>query len=157
MLLLTYCVLSSLSLVSLRKQKLVDRRKESGATGAVLVNPATDLAVICASRVREKLKKDQKPVRVDANPLLSSTMLCIKGMGWKLQQERRCRSEGQERAVKRHCPNLDCAGDVKDDTVGFCESVPWESLQRENGDAGVTRTRGPWCQGEGGERRGDGK
>ena len=109
-----------------------DRRKESGATGAVLVNPATDLAVICASRVREKLKKDQKPVRVDANPLLSSTMLCIKGMGWRLQQERRCRSEGQERAVKRHRPNLDCAGDVKDDTVGFCESVPWESLQREH-------------------------
>ena len=27
----------------------------------------------------------------------------------------------QERVVKRHRPNLDCAGDVKDDTVGFCD------------------------------------
>ena len=71
-----------------------------GVIGAVLVDPSLGRVVICASRVREELRRREwERCRVggkgaqDAyygvcHPLLSAPMLCVKGMGWKLRHDR---------------------------------------------------------------------
>ena len=94
--------------------------------GAVLVDPRTGLPLVCASQVREELRRQGQ--YSSSHPLHTSAMLCIHGLAWKHQFDNRRKGGNKRQGQTKRLRSADGGGE------GAPASPPPPSPHQE-----------PWC------------